>query len=171
MPHKTLAPFSHLLLASLLLFASAIAQAGVLTDFSGNPRSIDDYTGNGKWLVVMFWASDCHICGKEAHEYVAFHSKNKDSDAHVLGITIDGLANKEAAQGFVDEHKLNFPNLIGSAEDIAGMYYELTGEFWIGTPTFFIYDPSGKLRAAQAGAVPAEILENFIAENNVAVAE
>jgi peroxiredoxin len=171
MPHKAFSDLSHLLLASLLLFASAIAQAGVLTDFSGSPRSINDYTGNGKWLVVMFWASDCHICGEEAHEYVAFHSKNKDGNAHVLGITIDGLANKEAAQGFVDEHELNFPNLIGTAEDIAGMYYELTGEFWIGTPTFFVYDPKGELRAAQAGAVPAEILENFIAENSVAVAE
>jgi len=155
-----------LFMTSLLLFASAFAQAGVLTDFSGAPRSIEDYTGNDKWLVVMFWASDCHICGKEAPEYVAFHNKHKDDNAHVLGVTIDGLANKAAAQGFVDEHALNFPNLIGNAEDIGGMYYELTGEFWVGTPTFFIYDPSGKLRAAQAGAVPAEILEKFIAENS-----
>lgn len=168
MTPKILPSLSNLLFASLLLFVSAIAQAGILTDFSGKPRDISDYTGNGKWLVVMFWASDCHICGKEAPEYVAFHSKNKDDNAHVLGITIDGLSNKAAAQGFVDEHSLNFPNLIGTAEDIAGMYYELTGEFWIGTPTFFIYDPSGKLRAAQAGAVPAEILEDFIAKNSVA---
>jgi peroxiredoxin len=166
MPQKFITGFSKLLFASLLLFASAMAQASILTDFSGTPRNLNDYTGNGKWLVVMFWASDCHICSKEAHEYVAFHARNKDSNAHVLGVTIDGLANKEAAQGFVDEHKLNFPNLIGSAEDIAGMYYELTGEFWIGTPTFFIYDPNGKLRAAQAGAVPAEILEKFIADNS-----
>lgn len=171
MSHKALPSLSNLLLASLLLFASAVAQAGILTDFSGTPRNINDYTGNGKWLVVMFWASDCHICGKEAPEYIAFHNKNKDGNAHVLGITIDGLANKEAAQGFVDEHELNFPNLIGTAEDIAAMYYELTGEFWIGTPTFFVYDPKGELRAAQAGAVPAEILENFITENNVVASE
>ncbi len=159
---------SRLLLASLLLFASAIAQAGILTDFSGTPRNLSDYTGNGKWLVVMFWASDCHICGKEAPEYIAFHNKNKDGNAHVLGISIDGLANKQDAQGFIDDHQLNFPSLIGKGEDIAGMYYELTGEFWVGTPTFFIYDPEGKLRAAQAGAVPAEVLESFIAENSVA---
>mgnify|MGYP000238581795 FL=1 len=171
MSHKALPSLSNLLLASLLLFASAVAQAGVLTDFSGAPRSINDYTGNGKWLVVMFWASDCHVCGKEAPEYISFHSKNKDGNAHVLGISIDGLANKDAAQGFIDEHKLNFPNLIGTGEDIGAMYYELTGEFWVGTPTFFVYDPKGELRAAQAGAVPAEILENFITENNVAAAE
>ncbi|NNG14166.1 MAG: TlpA family protein disulfide reductase [Gammaproteobacteria bacterium] len=171
MLHKASPGLLRLLLASLLLFTGAVAQASILTDFSGSPRNINDYTGNGKWLVVMFWASDCHICGIEAPEYIAFHNKNKDGNAHVLGITTDGLANKEAAQGFVDEHKLNFPNLIGTGEDIAGMYYELTGEFWVGTPTFFVYDPSGKLRAAQAGAVPAEILESFIAENSVAAAE
>lgn len=166
MSHKTITNFSKLLLASLLLFASAISHAGILTDFSGKPGSIQDYTGNGKWLVVMFWASDCHICGKEAPEYIRFHNKNKDKNARVLGISIDGLANKDAAQGFIDEHQLNFPSLIGKGEDIGAMYYELTGEFWVGTPTFFIYDPSGKLRAAQAGAVPAEILEEFIANNS-----
>jgi len=51
------------------------------------------------------------------------------------------------------------------------MAYNLTGEFWIGTPTFFIYDPTGKLRASQAGAVPVDIIESFIAENRVAANE
>lgn len=166
MSQKIFAAFSNLFLAGLLLLSSSIAQAGILTDFSGSPHGIKDYTGNGKWLVVMFWASDCHICGKEAPEYISFHNKNKDGNAQVLGVSIDGLANKAAAQGFIDEHQLNFPNLIGSGEDIAAMYYELTGEFWVGTPTFFIYDPSGKLRAAQAGAVPAQVLEDFIAKNS-----
>ncbi|WP_126457036.1 peroxiredoxin family protein [Sulfuriflexus mobilis] len=165
MPKITLAAIYTLLLASLLVFAAS-SQAAGLTDFTGTPRSIEDYSGKGKWLVVMFWASDCHICAREAHEYVALHDRNKDGNARVLGITIDGLANKEAAQGFVDEHKLNFPNLIGNAEDIGAMYYDMTGEFWVGTPTFFVFDPTGKLRAAQAGAVPAEVLESFIAENS-----
>lgn len=164
--NRTSSPLLSLLLASLLLFSSAFVQAGILTDFSGTPRNISDYTGNGKWLIVMFWASDCHICGKKSPEYIAFHEKHKDSNAQVLGISIDGLENKDDAEEFISEHELNFPNLIGNGEDIAGMVYDLTGEFWIGTPAFFIYDPKGKLRASQAGAVPVEIIETFIAKNS-----
>jgi len=156
-----------LLTGLLLLFSiSLVNAADPLTDFNGKAANISDYTGNGKWLVVMFWASDCHICNKEAHQYVDLQERNKDGNITMLGISTDGLANKAAAQGFIDEHKLNFPNLIGSLEDIAGMYYDLTGNQWIGTPTFFIYSPEGKLRIADAGAIPAKLIEDFIDENS-----
>jgi len=158
-------PLITIVSALLLLFGSAVS-AGPLTDLDGKSAKISDYTGNGKWLVVMFWASDCHICNKEAHQYVDLQTRNKDGNISVLGITTDGLTNKAAAQNFIDEHKLNFPNLIGSIEDVAGMYYDLTGNQWIGTPTFFIYNTEGKLTVADAGAIPAQIIENFIAENS-----
>ena len=151
----------------LLIMSSAFAHAGALTDMDGNPASLSDYSGKGKWLVVMFWASDCHICNKEAHQYVDLQKRNQDDgNIQMLGVSTDGLANKAAAQRFIDEHKLNFPNLIGSLEDVAGMYYDLTGNQWIGTPTFFIYTPEGKLRVADAGAIPVELIEQFIDENS-----
>jgi len=155
----------------ILMLSASLATAGPLTDLDGKSASIDDYSGNGKWLVVMFWASDCHICNKEAHQYVDMQERHKDGNISVLGISTDGLTNKAAAADFVKEHKLNFPNLIGSLEDVAGMYYDLTGNHWIGTPTFFIYNPEGKLRIADAGAIPAKLIEEFIAENSIAKAE
>jgi len=164
-------PIIKLVTGVLLLLSASFVSAGPLTNLEGNPASISDYSGKGKWLVVMFWAADCHICNKEAHQYVDMQARHKDGNISVLGITTDGLSNKAAAKAFVEEHKLNFPNLIGSLEDIAGMYYDLTGNQWIGTPTFFIYTPEGKLRIADAGAIPAKIIEDFIAENSVASAE
>jgi len=155
-----------LVTSMLLLFSINFANAGPLTDLNGNPASISDYTGKGKWLVVMFWASDCHICNKEAHQYVSMQERHRDGNINVLGITTDGLANKAAAKAFIKEHALNFPNLIGSPEEVASMYYDLTGNQWIGTPTFFIYNAEGKLGVADAGAIPAKIIEDFIAENS-----
>jgi len=159
-------PLTKLITGLLLLLSINLANAGSLTDLDGNAASINDYAGKGKWLVVMFWASDCHICNKEAHQYVDMQERHKDGNINVLGVTTDGLTNKAAAKAFIKEHKLNFPNLIGSLEDIAGMYYDLTGNQWIGTPTFFIYNPEGKLGVADAGAIPAKIIEDFIAENS-----
>jgi len=150
----------------LLLLSASLLNAGPLTDMNGKAASINDYAGKGKWLVVMFWASDCHICHKEAHQYVDMQARHKDGNISVLGVSTDGMTNKAAAMSFIKEHKLNFPNLIGSLEDIAGMYYDLTGNQWVGTPTFFIYNAEGKLGVADAGAIPAKIIEDFIAENS-----
>jgi len=155
------------LLAGLLLLLSAgFVSASTLSDLDGKAASINDYAGNGKWLVVMFWASDCHICNVKAHEYVDLQARHKDGNIHLLGITTDGIENKAAAESFIKEHKLNFPNLIGSLNDIGAMYYDMVGEQWRGTPTILIYNPKGKLNAAQAGAVPAEVIEGFIADNS-----
>jgi hypothetical protein len=37
-----------------------------LKDFDGAIHSLDEYTGQGKWAIVMIWASDCHACNQEA---------------------------------------------------------------------------------------------------------
>ena len=150
-----------------LMFLPA-TQASVLQDFNGQAKSINDYTGKGKWLVVMIWASDCLICNKEAHAYVDFHFAHADDTAEVLGISIDGQANKADALNFIAEHKLNFPNLIGEHEEVAYLFMQLTGNYLAGTPAFLIYDPAGKLRVQQLGAVPPELIEDFIKQHTTA---
>ena len=138
------------------------ANAGGLTDFSGHSKKISDYTGNGKWRIVMIWASDCHVCNQEAHTYVKFNEEHKDKDAQMLGISMDGKAKLKDAEAFVQRHQLNFPNLIGEPVDVAMDYMRMTGSEWVGTPTFLIYGPKGDLLAKQEGAVPVELIENFI---------
>lgn len=144
------------------LLLAPLAQATELQDFNGNPRSISDFSGKGKWLVVMIWASDCHVCNQEAHAYVDFHFVHSDQDAQVLGISIDGQARKTEAQKFIQRHKINFPNLIGEPAAVARLFSQLTGTYFAGTPAFLFYDPKGELRAQQLGAVPTELIEEFI---------
>ena len=145
-----------------------LTSAANLLDFDGQPKSISDFAGKGKWLVVMIWASDCHICNKEAHAYVDFHFAHADDTAQVLGISADGQAKKTDALRFIERHKVNFPNLIGEPADVARHFSELTGTYFVGTPTFLIYDPEGILKAQQAGAVPTELIENFIQQQTTA---
>lgn len=157
--------------ALLLTICLTVAQpvlADALRDFSGKPHNLNEYTGKGKWLVIMFWASDCHVCNQEAHQYVDFHFAYSDTMASLLGVSLDGKARQKEAEGFVSRHKLNFPNLIGEPEDVAGLFTALTGADWVGTPTFLIYNPAGKLVAQQAGAVPAELITEFIKSQSAA---
>lgn len=149
----------------MLLLGFALAgpvYAGGLSDFSGHSKEISDYTGNGKWRIVMIWASDCHVCNQEAHNYVKFQQEHKSKDAEMLGISMDGKEKLKAAEAFIKRHQLNFPNLIGEPVDVAMKYMQLTGAEWVGTPTFLIYGPEGKLLAKQEGAVPVDLIEKFI---------
>lgn len=135
-----------------------------LKDLDSNTRRVDEFLVEGKWLIVVIWASDCHVCNREAAKYVALHNKRKDKDASVLGISIDGWENILDAEAFVDRHKLTFPNLIGAVERVDAVYRHYTGSSLTGTPTFLIFSPKGEAVASQAGAVPVDIIEMFIEE-------
>ena len=151
----------------LLLSPLASAEIKGFEDFNGKPQVLDNYLGKGKWTIVMIWASDCHICNREAHEYVDFHLIHSDTDATVLGISLDGDSRKKAAEKFIKKHSVDFPNLIAEPEYVSALYKDLTGQFFSGTPSFLIYSPEGELKAAQAGAVPTKLIEDFIKKNPV----
>jgi peroxiredoxin len=150
------------LLGALLFSPIVSAEIKGFQDFNGKPQLLENYTGKGKWLIVMIWASDCFICNREAHQYVDFHLVHSDTDATVLGISIDGESQKKEAQGFIKKHSIDFPNLIAEPEYASNLYRELSGQFFAGTPSFLIYSPDGELKAAQAGAVPTSLIEDFI---------
>lgn len=150
------------LVFAVVLSLSTTLQAEQLKDFQGQEAAIADHTGDGKWLVVMIWAADCHICNQEAATYQAFHDKHKNSDARVLGISMDGSDGKQQAEAFMTRHKLGFPSLIGEPQQVAALYSKLTGHPWLGTPTFLLYAPNGELSAQQVGAVPPRLIEQHI---------
>lgn len=159
--------FYTLLLVCLVATTHA-ADDPMFSDFAGQPRTVEEYIGDGRWLVVMIWAHDCHVCNNEAEGYAQFHEAHKDSDARVLGLSIDGAANRAGAEAFIARHDLPFPNLIGEPEASMLYYMMLTRSQFRGTPSILLYDPEGKLRAAQAGAVPIASIEAYIDNNRTA---
>ena len=68
---------------------------------------------------------------------------------------------------FIKKHHIDFPNLIAEPEYVSAMYKELTGQFFSGTPSFLIFSPDGELKAAQAGAVPTSLIEDFMQKNSI----
>lgn len=135
---------------------------------SGAFETIENHSQQGKWLIVMIWAHDCEICEREVDDYQRFHRKHADNNAAVLGITLDGAARQQAAVDFMTRHQLSFENLIAEPEVVTAYYQITTGSRWIGTPSFLIFGPDGQLMAKQAGAVPTDLVEQFIADNTAA---
>lgn len=160
-----------MLLLTVVLSTSVVAASeSVLKDFSGKQSSIEQFAGKGKWLVVVMWASDCHVCDQEMPEYAAFHRKHEKTDARVLGVSMDGDEKKADAEEFLARHKLPFPSLIGEPSELMLYYMMTAGSAFVGTPSILVYAPDGELRAAQAGAVPTKVIEDFIAKETAAAA-
>jgi peroxiredoxin len=168
-PHfSSLSAPVRLLAAILLSFASLTAQAGSpLFQNLGSDvfESVDTHGGQGKWLVVMIWASDCEICKAEVGDYQRFHERHRHNAANVVGLTLDGSAGKQDALDFVNQHHLTFNNLIGEPEAVMSYFQILTGSPWIGTPSFLVFGLDGELMAKQVGALSPDVIEQFIVDN------
>lgn len=147
------------LLAHLTLFT---APASALSGMDGKPASFDTLASKGKWTVVEAWASDCRACRSSIHETVDFEAGNPD--VAVVGISLDGDSGKANAEKFIDEFGLSFTNLLSNPSELDQYLYSTAKESFIGTPTFMVYDPEGKLRAVQPGIVTAEELAAFISK-------
>jgi peroxiredoxin len=155
---------SVLALMAVLTSAPALAAAPdvPLIDLDGKPQNVNTIIGKGKWVVVTIWAHNCHICASEIHEMASFHKAHADKDARVLGVTIDGKDKIEKARKFVRDHKLPFPNLV--AEPEVEVIERFGGGDFVGTPTFYVYDPQGTIRAQQAGPLSRAEVEKFLDE-------
>ena len=141
---------------------TSLAENG-FTDLDGEAAQFSDYVYEDRWLVVMIWSWSCPICAQEMPGQAQLHERNQGGRLTLLGVSLDGAAGIMEAWAFAEEHGATFPNLIGEAQEVAQFFYDQTGQSLQGTPTFLVYSPGGHLKAVQAGAVPPEGIEAFIA--------
>jgi thiol-disulfide isomerase/thioredoxin len=153
----------------LLLLASLLNPVHILaadiTRFDPKGSEFGQFRGQGKWLVVKIWLSSCHICNREAHNYVDYYEFHAGERVTVVGISLDG-DNQADALAFIDRHSVSYPNFIIDFQTGAGWFTSLTGESFAGTPGFLIFGSKGELRAQQIGAVPTDVIDRFIEANS-----
>lgn len=156
-------------LVAVMAMVAALAAGGTLAApdipmraLDGKARNVNEFIGQGKWTVVVAWAHDCHICAREIHEMSAFHAAHRDKDAIVLGVSVDGYDRVKEARGFIARHKLPFTNLIAEPRQEVMMKFG-AGRF-VGTPTYYVFNPQGEIVGQNIGPVTREEVETFMAE-------
>jgi thiol-disulfide isomerase/thioredoxin len=152
--------FKTWLLAFLIIGSNAFA----FTDMKGNTDSINNHIGKNKWTILEIWESNCPACRSHMPEMVKFDGKLKN--ARILGVTLDGQDGIEDAEDFIDEYDVKFPTIVTNYVEMNIWMQQSIGESLVGTPTFILFDPEGKLVAAQPGIVAVASLEKFINENS-----
>lgn len=148
------------MLLILPLAAQAAAPDIPVKSMQGQKQNVNQFIGKGQWTVVMLWAHNCHICNQEVQTYNFFHDEHKSKGIRVLGVSVDGWANHKKAQGFVNNHELDFANVI--IEPKQSLMVKFGGGKFVGTPTFFIYNREGELVARNIGAISGDEVYGFI---------
>ncbi|MEZ5448139.1 MAG: TlpA disulfide reductase family protein [Thiolinea sp.] len=148
------------IIALLAVFWLCSAPAAAMTDMQGKALHVNQLIGKGKWTVFEVWVSTCHVCQSTVHYMNEFKARFPAAD--VYGISLDGAERKQAAENFIQRHRLNFPNLLSDGSEFDTFLYRTTGEFLVGTPTLMVYNPQGQLAAVQPGVVTPQELITFI---------
>ncbi len=151
-----------LVMLSAPLAAEESAALGGLKTLDGRDAQLADHVGQGKWLLVMLWASDCVICNREVPALSDFHFEHSDDLAEVIGVSLDGYDKRAEAQAFLDRHDPIYPNYVGEFMPVALGYQVMTGERLLGTPTFLLFTPKGELVANNPGPVSGDAVLRFI---------
>jgi cytochrome c biogenesis protein CcmG/thiol:disulfide interchange protein DsbE len=122
----------------------------------GAPVSLADLTAGarGRPVAIIFWASWCGPCAREAPALERF-SMSAAGRGRIVGVDwSDGLS---GARSFIRRYAWSFPNLRDS-EGTVGNAYHLTG-----LPTSFVLDGSGRIRAELRGPQSESSLSRALA--------
>ena len=149
------------LLLSLPAFAVTNLNDGSSVNFS-------DYIGQGKWTVIEIWRHDCPSCRKTIHHISDFDAISENYNAQVIGVSSDGMYNKPQAQQFVDNHSLEFTNLLSNPEEINQLIQAHSPQSFIGTPTTLLFSPEGVTAGVVVGPVTTEELSQYFEQQKSA---
>ena len=121
-----------------------------LADVSGTDKQVTDY--RGKVVLLNFWATACGGCKLEIPWLIELESAHKSDSFTVVGVSMDtsyeGSKSADEAwskvKPFVQEHKLNYPVLMGDATLITS--YKLGA-----VPATYLIDKQGRIAATYSG--------------------
>jgi len=133
-----------------------------LVDLNGKYANAETSVGNGKWTLVMIWATDCVPCKIQKPKVSAFYKEYKDTLADVFGIALDGPSQLKIVNDYITEHQPAFPNFVGDRLMMETNYTNLTGNNLLVTPTYLLFNPSGELKGNSSGEISAAGILNFI---------
>ena len=111
-----------------------------MEDANGKKHKLSEFTGNGKWVLVDFWASWCGPCREEMPNVLAAYEKYHAKGFDVVGVSFDNK--KDAWVSSIKQLKLPWSQLseLKGWKNTAAPAYKIDA-----IPDNILIDPQGKI--------------------------
>lgn len=162
---KTIISVAAIVIISIIFtFAFSASPGQIIFPEDKLQSSLEDELKDGRWELVMFWATYCHICKKDFKKLAAFIEDNPKISLTIVGVVVDGLEEEDETRKLVKKHKLDYTHLITDYDRANIVYKEKSGKRLVGTPSYLLYNPENKLVAFNTNAIDVDALEIMVYE-------
>lgn len=117
--------------------------------------ALSDYAGRP--VILNFWASWCVPCRTEMPSLQHAYKQYQEDGLVVLGVNQLFVDNLKAAQDFVTELELTFPNVVDETGKVSEQDYNV-----IGLPTSVFMNAAGEIVHVQVGQLKEEQIDLYI---------
>ena len=162
---KIVIPVAAIIILSIVFtFANSATPGNIVFPEDQLQSSLENELQDGRWELVMFWATYCHICKKDFKKLGKFIEDNPDISMTLVGVVIDGLEEQDETHALVKKHHLDYTHLVTDYDRANIVYQEESGKKLVGTPSYLLYNPQNELVAFNTNAIDIDALEIYVYE-------
>ena len=149
-------------LLAIALAGGAHAAGVEVATLDGRRAGLGEFLAKDRFTLIMVWTTYCGFCREQYPIISAFHTAHSGRDAEVLGISLDGLGAADAVGAYQKAQAHSCPSVLAEAEEFAPKYQKTVGGKFTGTPTYLMFDRTGKLSGYLDGPVTRAALERAL---------